>query len=173
MDTNHGELEKTDLNVNKEAAPKKKRWWTFLKTTLGYVLPILIVAAIPITIWILNQSEDEEPDLTSRQETLEENWEEFQERGTKLGYTPVDPDLFDLALCPFGEDSGSWDIYRTPEEVGMICGYVSVPLYHDQPDGDMIRIAVAIWPTYHEPHYPDPLFITQGGPGGSTLTIST
>lgn len=82
----------------------------------------------------------------------------------------IDPEViekFELSLCPFSDDSWNESIY--PEEAGFICGFVTVPLFHDQPDGDTIKIPIAIWPDYGKPSYLGPLFITHGGPGGSAL----
>ena len=150
-----------------------KKAWRITKVVLGYILPFLIVGSLPLTLWLVYGNEDTESNQEERWEDLEENWDEFQERGAELGYQPIDTDQFDLQLCPFGYDQESWNESETPEAAGFICGYVPVPLYHDQPTGKTIHVAVAvaIWPTYDEPHFPDPLFITQGGPGGSTLEL--
>ena len=58
----------------------------------------------------------------------------------------------------------------SPEEAGFICGFVTVPLFHDQPDGDTIQIPIAIWPdNANTTPIKEPIFITHGGPGGSAL----
>jgi pimeloyl-ACP methyl ester carboxylesterase len=49
------------------------------------------------------------------------------------------------------------------------CGYVSVPRRHEQPDGAAIRLAVVVLGARDPERQPDPLFIAQGGPGGSSI----
>ena len=49
------------------------------------------------------------------------------------------------------------------------CGYVTVPRRHDQPDGPAIRLAVVVIGATGPGRQPDPLFIAQGGPGGSSI----
>ncbi len=159
--------------------PKEKRKglikaWRITKVVLGYVLPILIVGSLPLTIWLVArnaENTDSQSNQGERWKDLLANWEEFQERGEKLGYEPVDTHLFTVGLCHFGDYQYTWNESETPEAAGFICGDVIVPLDHNQPDGETIFVTVAIWPTYDEPHYPDPLFITQGGPGASTLEM--
>jgi len=51
----------------------------------------------------------------------------------------------------------------------MECGYVTVPLRHAQPTGPTIQLATIILPAVATPRLPDPLFMAQGGPGGSTI----
>jgi pimeloyl-ACP methyl ester carboxylesterase len=157
-----------------EKRPKLKKGWRITKAILGYVLPFLIIGSLPLTIWLVDHNTDNANSGSiqgERWKDLLANWEEFQERGAELGYPPVDTKLFHVGLCHFGDDPESWDEDLTPEAAGFICGHVSVPLDHDQPDGEKTSVTVAIWPTYDEPHFPDPLFITQGGPGGSTLEL--
>lgn len=49
------------------------------------------------------------------------------------------------------------------------CGYVSVPERHANPDGPKIQLAVMIIRATAPDAQPDPLFLLQGGPGGSTI----
>jgi len=159
-----------------EKRPKLKKGWRITKAILGYVLPFLIIGSLPLTIWLVDHNTDNGNSGSiqgERWKDLLANWEEFQERGAELGYPPVDTKLFHVGLCHFGDDPESWDEDLTPEAAGFICGNVDVPLYYDQPrvKENHISVTVAIWPTYDEPHFPDPLFITQGGPGGSTLEL--
>jgi pimeloyl-ACP methyl ester carboxylesterase len=49
------------------------------------------------------------------------------------------------------------------------CGYVTVPRRHEQPEGPAIRLAVVVIGATGEDRRPDPLFIAQGGPGGSSI----
>ncbi|MEM9543074.1 MAG: alpha/beta hydrolase [Cyanobacteria bacterium P01_E01_bin.42] len=52
-----------------------------------------------------------------------------------------------------------------------ICGYVTVPEFHDRPDGRTIKIAVAIFPKTQTRATSKPLVMIQGGPGASTLSF--
>lgn len=61
--------------------------------------------------------------------------------------------------------------YLSPGRLGFKCGYVTVPEQHREPDGPTIRLAVAILPSTAETPAPDPLFMAQGGPGGSSLEL--
>lgn len=61
--------------------------------------------------------------------------------------------------------------FMSPESFGFECGYVTVPEQHAQPDGPKLRLAVAILPSTSENPAPDPFFMAQGGPGGSSLEI--
>ena len=49
------------------------------------------------------------------------------------------------------------------------CGYVTVPELHANPDGPTIQLAVVRVRAIGENPAPDPLFMEQGGPGGSTI----
>ena len=166
----------TSPEAKVEKRPKLKKGWRITKSILGFVLPFLIIGSLPLTIWLVDQNADNTASQSNQGERwkdLLENWEKYQERGEELGYQPVDTKLFRVGLCHFGDSQYNWDESETPEAAGFICGNVNVPIYYDQPpgDGNRISVAVAIWPTYDEPHFPDPLFITQGGPGGSTLEL--
>ena len=55
------------------------------------------------------------------------------------------------------------------EGTDIQCGYLTVPSNHDQPEGQTIRLAVAIIKSLEAQPKVDPLFIAQGGPGGSTI----
>ena len=52
---------------------------------------------------------------------------------------------------------------------GLECGYVAAPLRHAAPDGVKIKLATVIIPSDAPDKRPDPLFMAQGGPGGSTI----
>jgi pimeloyl-ACP methyl ester carboxylesterase len=52
---------------------------------------------------------------------------------------------------------------------GVTCGYVTVPRRHREPDGATIELATVIIPAADPVSAEDPLFIAQGGPGGSTI----
>ncbi len=49
------------------------------------------------------------------------------------------------------------------------CGYLSVPENYNDPEGKEIRLAVAIINSLASTPEADPLFMEQGGPGGSTI----
>jgi hypothetical protein len=50
------------------------------------------------------------------------------------------------------------------------CGYVSVPRRHAEPAGPTINLATVIVRAPAEGRVPDPVFIAQGGPGGSSIS---
>ena len=56
-----------------------------------------------------------------------------------------------------------------PADSGVECGYVSVPRRHSEPDGSAIQLATVILPSHAADRKADPLFIAQGGPGGSSI----
>ncbi len=56
-----------------------------------------------------------------------------------------------------------------PEEGGVDCGYVTVPLRHAAPDGAQIQLATVILAAQGPEKRADPFFMAQGGPGGSTI----
>ena len=56
-----------------------------------------------------------------------------------------------------------------PENAGIECGYVTVPRRHAEPGGPTIQLATVVLPAVASPRQSDPLFIAQGGPGGSTI----
>lgn len=70
---------------------------------------------------------------------------------------------FEPAACMFTLPAGA------EEGKNVLCGYVSVPEEHSKPDGKRIRLAVVIYKSQDPNRQPDPLFIAQGGPGGSTI----
>ncbi len=51
----------------------------------------------------------------------------------------------------------------------MSCGFVTAPLRHAAPDGPTIQLATVVLPALTDDRQPDPLFMAQGGPGGSTI----
>ena len=61
----------------------------------------------------------------------------------------------------------SFGISEAPESVK--CGFVEVPLRHAKPHGPSISLATVVIPAQTSQAEPDPLFIAQGGPGGSTI----
>ena len=98
---------------------KRKRWWKITKTILGYIIPFLIIGSLPLTIWLFSLNADEnEPDMEERWEDQEENWDQYLKRAEELGYPSLDTNLLEMDLCPFGENSSSWDESKTPEEAG-------------------------------------------------------
>lgn len=67
----------------------------------------------------------------------------------------------------------SCDTFGLSEAVAKIsdCGYVTVPEFHNQPAGPTIQVAVVRTRSSSDTPAPDPLFMEQGGPGGSTIDI--
>ena len=76
------------------------------------------------------------------------------------------PQQFTDAFVP--EDCGLMKLQvRGPEPA---CGFVSVPLRHGEGASPRIRLAVVVIPALDVGNRrPDPLFLAQGGPGGSTI----
>jgi pimeloyl-ACP methyl ester carboxylesterase len=146
-----------------------KKVWRIIKRILGFILPFVILFSIPFIFFLILVIIPYETKVDNRQEILEKNWDQFVSRGAGW-IDPVDNENFELTLCPFS-DGENWNNSISPEEAGFICGYVTVPQFHDLPDGDTIRIPIAIWPDYANPPYKEPIFITHGGPGGSALTM--
>lgn len=87
--------------------------------------------------------------------------------------------LFVFSIPLAAQDSATFEPADCPREVplGLIegqsveCGYVTVPEEHANPDGPTIRLAVARLNSTSGNPAPDPLFMAQGGPGGSTLEL--
>jgi len=144
-----------------------KKAWRIVKRIFGFILPFIILFSIPVIFFRILYIYPYESKPDNRQEYLEENWERYITRRARW-IDPYDIEDFELTLCPFRDNEG-WDEDISPEEAGFICGFVTVPLFHDQPAGDTIQIPIAIWPDYENPSYLKPLFITHGGPGGSAL----
>lgn len=66
------------------------------------------------------------------------------------------------------EDCGIFKLGEKDDDA--LCGYVSVPLRHGKADSPRIRLAVVLIPAADQSNRkPDPLFLAQGGPGGSTI----
>ncbi len=88
--------------------------------------------------------------------------------------------LLGLVACGKQEDNNDMPILEEtpcplelPRSVAqgqdIICGYMTVPEEHDNPDGKTIRLAVAVIKSTSENPAPDPLVMEAGGPGTSTL----
>jgi pimeloyl-ACP methyl ester carboxylesterase len=56
-----------------------------------------------------------------------------------------------------------------PADAAVDCGYVVVPLRHADPGGATIQLATVVLHADAADRRPDPLFVAQGGPGGSTI----
>lgn len=73
-----------------------------------------------------------------------------------------------------GEFITSDCLFELPEDAivgrNILCGYIFVPEYHDRATDNTIRLPIAILPSQSANPAPDPLFMAQGGPGGSTLS---
>jgi pimeloyl-ACP methyl ester carboxylesterase len=70
------------------------------------------------------------------------------------------------ADCPFevGKD------FTVGEDV--ICGKVTVPLRHSEPDGQTITLSVAVFTAFGDSPAPDPLVMFTGGPGGNIFDLA-
>jgi pimeloyl-ACP methyl ester carboxylesterase len=81
---------------------------------------------------------------------------------------PAKINVFEPAECMF-----EFPIFSVipPGSLGFECGFVTVPEQHENPEGSTLRLAVAVLPSAAENPAPDPLFLAQGGPGGSSLEI--
>lgn len=86
-----------------------------------------------------------------------------------LGFHP-DPGNASSQLYTFEHASCMFKLPEGVEEnVDVECGYVSVPEEYKNPNGSRIQLAVAVIRS-KDPHPKlDPLFMAQGGPGGSTI----
>lgn len=65
-------------------------------------------------------------------------------------------------------DCATFDLTEVPPSVD--CGYVAVPLRHAEPGGPTIELATVIVRAPAESRAPDPVFVAQGGPGGSSIS---
>lgn len=81
------------------------------------------------------------------------------------------PYTFIETTCTFIDTSELLFLSTPPDELGYKCGYVVVPLRHSDPDGETIQLPVAILPASEPGAGSDPLFVVQGGPGGSAFEI--
>ena len=73
------------------------------------------------------------------------------------------PVRFEPAPCDFDMQTG------LVEGKDLQCGWLTVPEEYDVPDSGEIRLAVAIIKSHADNPASDPLFMLQGGPGGSTI----
>lgn len=124
--------------------PSNKSWFT-LKLVLISLIPILfnIYAASLKSVKAagVNQTTGDQP----------------------YTFNTTSCDFLDIPQLPF--------ISLYPEEQGFTCGYVVVPEEHVNPEGVTIRLPVAILSASDPNPKADPLFVTQGGPGGSAFEI--
>ena len=91
---------------------------------------------------------------------------------SKLATAQDSEPTFEPADCMFeGIDLGLTTL--DGEGLGFECGYVTVPVRHEDPSGPTLRLPVAIRPATSESPRPDPLFLAQGGPGGDAFGIFT
>lgn len=72
---------------------------------------------------------------------------------------------FESADCPMEVPESD----SNGEPVTVECGYLTVLEHHDEPEGDTIRLAIAILPSLSPNPEPDPVIYLEGGPGGSAL----
>lgn len=60
-------------------------------------------------------------------------------------------------------------VFKVTAGSDVECGYVTAPLRHAEPGGPTIQLATVILPSIGVDRRGDPLFMAQGGPGGSTI----
>ncbi len=72
---------------------------------------------------------------------------------------------FESADCMFKYAS------QIPKSWNLQCGYLVVPETYENPTGRTIRLAVVIFKARGGNPAANPLFMLQGGPGGSTIDI--
>lgn len=61
------------------------------------------------------------------------------------------------------------DVASSNIDENMECGWLTVPVEHSKPDGDTIELGVVILYANTREAAQEPLFMAQGGPGGSTI----
>ncbi|CAN5610605.1 alpha/beta fold hydrolase [soil metagenome] len=66
---------------------------------------------------------------------------------------------FETAACPFELPEGLTD------GDNVTCGYLTVPLKHEEPSGPTIKLAIAILKSTSANPAPEPLVLLNGGPG--------
>ena len=81
------------------------------------------------------------------------------------------PFTFIETECTFVDTSDLLFFSVPPEQLGYRCGYVVLPERHADPGSPNIRLPVAILPASGSNPAPDPLFVVQGGPGGSAFEL--
>lgn len=86
--------------------------------------------------------------------------------GGEVVATPEIVPRFEPAPCPF--------TLPPPERAGETyeCGFVFVPLDHDDPSAGSIRLAVAWLHATGSDPAPDPILWLEGGPGASALVVA-
>ena len=72
---------------------------------------------------------------------------------------------FEEAPCPVPLPEG------VIEGEHVICGYVTVPEVHADPEGPTIRLAIAVIKSTSQNPAPDPTIFVDGGPGQSTMPL--
>lgn len=63
----------------------------------------------------------------------------------------------------------SCDTFDIPADITADCGYVTVPEFYDQDNGRTVSVAVVRVKSSGQTPVADPLIVTQGGPGGSSI----
>lgn len=72
----------------------------------------------------------------------------------------------------FAKSDCPWTLPDTLKQGDTIrCGFVTVPLFHDDPNGDTIKLAVGVISPDDGKVSGDPVFILNGGPGGDSSAV--
>jgi pimeloyl-ACP methyl ester carboxylesterase len=82
-------------------------------------------------------------------------------RVENAAFEPVACNTFDIAEHAPGAVEGD----------DVACGFLIVPESRDEPDGKTIKLGVVIIKSTADNPAPDPLILTQGGPGGSGIEL--
>lgn len=86
--------------------------------------------------------------------------------------TPTVGSSPDVSNATFEAGTCLWDLPRTLDDgQSMTCGFVKVPLFHADPDGASIRLAVGIIKPERGEPAGEPLLMLNGGPGGNSNTL--
>jgi pimeloyl-ACP methyl ester carboxylesterase len=93
---------------------------------------------------------------------------------TPIGVKPEPTSITATILEPMATYEESSCPMELPEGMvegeDIVCGYATIAEEHSNPEGKMIRLAVAVVKSASDGPAPDPLVMLAGGPGGSALT---
>ena len=94
-------------------------------------------------------------ETTTASSTTSEDGATSQNGTSTTGYEP----MLEEGDCTFDPPIGQ----------NPTCGYLVVPENRDEPDGAMVQVAVAVFPSTADTPASDPLVYLEGGPGGNIL----
>ncbi len=76
-----------------------------------------------------------------------------------------------IAAVERGSTAPSIEFSPCPDGSGLECGTIEVPVDHDDPDGDILEIAVARAPAFEQGQRKGVLIYNPGGPGQSAILL--